>query len=42
VNTRTQTLVGLALFAVGAFLVWDSYEGKGRPTPLVLRPFLPV
>jgi hypothetical protein len=41
-DRRTETWLGLALFAAGAYLLWDAYEGHGAPVPLALRPFLPV
>jgi hypothetical protein len=41
-DRRTGTWLGLALFAAGAVLLWDAYEGHGAKTPLILRPFLPV
>jgi hypothetical protein len=41
-NARSEALLGLVAFAAGAYLLWDAYEGHGRTTPLILRPFLPV
>jgi hypothetical protein len=30
---------GLALFVVGGIMLRDAYEGRGRNTPLIMRPF---
>ena len=32
-------LVGLVLFLAGAVFLHDAYEGRGKKSPLVLRPF---
>jgi len=37
-NHKTAVLLGLALFAVGALVLWDAYEGRGKSTPRILRP----
>lgn len=38
-DQSTAVLVGLVLFGVGALVLHDAYEGRGKSTPLVLRPF---
>lgn len=35
----TAIALGLAAFRVGWLLLWDAWEGRGRPTPPVMRPF---
>lgn len=37
----TAVGVGVVLFAAGAFVLWDAFEGRGGKTPILLRPFLP-
>ena len=32
--------LGVALFSVGAVLLWDAYEGRGKSRPFALK-FLP-
>lgn len=41
-NARTESLLGLVLFGVSCYLLWDAYEGHGRQTPMILRPLLPL
>lgn len=31
--------LGMVAFGVGAVLLYDAYEGRGRSTPRLLRPF---
>lgn len=38
-DRRTAVVVGLALFVAGAIVLHDAYEGRGRDTPALLRPF---
>lgn len=39
-DRRTAQLAGYGFVLVGAFLLWDAYEARGRPRPFVSR-FLP-
>lgn len=32
-DRHTELLVGLVLFALGAWLIRDAHEGRGRKTP---------
>lgn len=32
---------GVVMLVLGSFLVYDAYEGRGRPRPFITR-FLPV
>lgn len=34
----TAIVVGLAGLGLAWVGLWDAYEGRGRPTPRVLRP----
>lgn len=36
-DRRVALLGGLALVAVGAWLLSDAYEHRGRPRPLAMR-----
>lgn len=38
-DQATAILVGVALFVAGSFCLYDAWEGRGRPTPRLLRPF---
>jgi hypothetical protein len=38
-DRRVALWAGIALFVGGAILMRDAYEGRGRDTPLILRPF---
>lgn len=38
-DQRSAIIVGLVLFIGGAIVLHDAYEGRGRNTPLLLRPF---
>lgn len=38
-NRAVALYGGLVLFVAGAVLLHDAYEGRGRQTPLVMRPF---
>jgi hypothetical protein len=38
-DQRTCLVLGLVLFVLGAKLLHDAYEGRGRSAPLLLRPF---
>lgn len=35
----TAVLLGLLLFVGGAMVLYDAYEGRGKPAPRILRPF---
>jgi hypothetical protein len=37
-DQSTAIAAGLALFAAGAYLLWDAWEGRGATTPRLLRP----
>jgi len=39
-DRHTELLVGVALFALGSYLLWEAWEGRGRPRPFAAR-FLP-
>lgn len=41
-NHRTAVVVGLGLFLLSLWILYDAYEGRGKSTPRVLRPFLPI
>lgn len=34
---QTAVLVGLALSAAGAWVLYDAYEGRGKKAPFFLR-----
>jgi hypothetical protein len=39
---RSQTaaiVTGVALFLAGSYCLYDAWEGRGRHTPRVFRPF---
>lgn len=38
-DQRAEVLAGLAAFVLGAMLLHDAYEGRGRDQPRVMRPF---
>jgi hypothetical protein len=38
-DQKSAVIVGLVLFVAGAIVLHDAYEGRGRATPLILRPF---
>lgn len=38
-DRRVALALGVALFVGGALLLHDAYEGRGRNTPALLRPF---
>ena len=40
-NPSTSALVGGAMLLIGAWLLHDAYEARGRARPFVLR-FLPA
>lgn len=35
---RTAVVLGVLLFALGAAVLYDAYEGRGMKTPRILRP----
>ena len=39
-DRHTELVLGAALFAVSAWLIYDAYEGRGVKRPFVAR-FLP-
>lgn len=39
-NRRTEITLGVSLFVVSAWLIYDAYEGRGRKRPFPAR-FLP-
>lgn len=39
-DRRTAVLAGFAFVSLGAFLLYDAYEARGRQRPFVTR-FLP-
>lgn len=38
-NQRTEIAVGVVVFALGALLLHDAYDGRGKTQPRFLRPF---
>lgn len=34
---KTAVLVGAALTAAGAYMLWEAYEGRGRRRPWFLK-----
>jgi len=34
-----EVIVGLLLFALGAWFIYQAYDGRGRDQPKILRPF---
>lgn len=36
----TALAVGAALFLAGSWCLYDAWEGRGRKTPLPVRPFV--
>ena len=38
-DQTTAVVLGLTAFGVGWLMLWDAWEGRGRPTPRILRPF---
>lgn len=40
-DRQLELLVGVALFAFGAWLIHEAYEGRGRRTPWPLSVFAP-
>ena len=38
-SQRTSLIVGLLLFALGAFFLYQTYEGRGQDSPRILRVF---
>lgn len=37
-DPRLALLVGLAAYAFGSWCLYDAFEGRGKRTPMVLRP----
>jgi hypothetical protein len=35
----TSLYIGLGMLVLGTVLVWDAYERRGQPRPLMLRVF---
>lgn len=40
-DQRVAIVGGLLAIVVGWGLLYDAWTGRGRPTPVVLRPFIP-
>lgn len=40
-DPRLQTLIGAGFFLAAAYLIWDSYEGRGRRRPFAASLLLP-
>lgn len=38
-NPNVAVVIGIALFLLGSLFLHDAYEGRGRPTPGLMRPF---
>ncbi len=38
-NSNTAVVVGVALFLAGSWCLYDAWEGRGRDTPRIARPF---
>lgn len=39
-DQRTAVVLGAALFLAGSACLYDAWEGRGRKTPSVARPFV--
>ncbi|HEY2041171.1 MAG TPA: hypothetical protein VGH11_00750 [Jatrophihabitans sp.] len=39
-DRHTEMVLGGVLFVFASWLIWDAYEGRGRPRPFLAR-FLP-
>lgn len=37
-SQTTAIIVGASLFLAGAYCLYDAWEGRGAPTPRILRP----
>lgn len=40
-NQHAELGVGAVLVVVGFALLWDAWDGRGRPAPKLLKPLLP-
>lgn len=38
-DARLETVVGVVALVLGAVLLRDAYEGRGRQQPVFMRPF---
>jgi hypothetical protein len=36
-DRRTAQLAGVGFVCLGAFLLWDAYEARGRQRPFVMK-----
>lgn len=36
-DRTTELVAGVVLAVVGSFLLWDAYEGRGRPRPFAAK-----
>jgi hypothetical protein len=36
-DRRAELVLGVALFVASAWLIYDAYEGRGRPRPFAAR-----
>jgi hypothetical protein len=39
-DQRSAVAVGALLFLAGSACLYDAWQGRGKPTPTVLRPFV--
>lgn len=40
-DPQREIVIGVALVVVGFACLWDAWDGRGRPHPRWLGPFLP-
>jgi len=40
-NRRTEIALGVILFLIGALLVWDAFDGRGKKLPWPLGAVAP-
>lgn len=38
-NQRTAIVLGIGLFLLGSWFLYDAFERRGKDTPHVFRPF---
>jgi hypothetical protein len=36
-DRRVELGAGIVLFALSTWLIWDAYEGRGRPRPFLAK-----
>jgi hypothetical protein len=40
-DRKTEIVLGLVLFVVGSFLLWDAFDGRGKNMPWPASTVLP-